>query len=134
MSSSLSLFCSKLASFFKCKKRSSPVLVQIRAIIPSKSVKPSTCTPTMAQTESSVSYISAGEAQQTENASWETLPRRGGKASSKCLMASLHTRTTTKSEEGQGKQVHSSDLLSEEERSVFLLIPFFRTISTHSLR
>lgn len=49
-------------------------------------------------------------------------------------MTSLSARTIAEGEKGLGKQVPSSALLWEKERSVFFLLPFFRNISTHSLR
>lgn len=97
-------------------------------------MKPPTCTPTLTQMGSNVPHIGAEEPQRTKNTAWETLPCLGGKTGSKCLLASLRASTTAKGEGGQGKQVHSSGLLWEEKRFVFLLLPFFRNISTHSLR
>lgn len=123
----------KIALISQCKKCPPFFLFQIRAITPSKSEKPPTCMPTLTQMGSNVPHIGAGELQRAEITAQETLPCWGGKAGSKCLPASLRARTTAKGE-GWGKQVHSSALLWEEERSFVFLLPFFRNISTHSLR
>lgn len=81
-----------------------------------------------------VPHISAGEPQRTKITTWETPLRRGGKRGGKPPPASRRAKTTAKGEEGQGKQVRSSAFLWEEEKSVFLLLPFFRNISTDSRR
>lgn len=112
-----------------------PHLNPDQAMPSSQPVKSPTFTPTLAQRRSKVSHIGAGEPQRIEGNTWQILLCQGGiQQQTSSSKTSLSAKTTAKDEKGLGKQVPSSALLWEKERSAFFLLPFFSNISTHSLR